>query len=461
MATSNYVCAGFETLASILHNFVLNKKGYYDNHFTREDISKFFSLTCNKFLHSFGQNFRGKKNYDNYAKGEGNLFIKCRNTKFFDNSEFIVDSGGFQISIGLLDKRGTDILFNMYYKFLEDYYQHYDKAFILDVPPGPGCQVFSNFQEVYDFNLKSYMVAANMKEDVRNKIIYIHHFRTPKLWEIYTKILVDNEMFNKFKYHGTGGIVANMSSDTAIPCIIYVLPLIPLINQALKYNYKVLNFHILGGANYRDILFYELFKYHVLKKHGICLNITYDSSGLFKGIMVGRYLHIFDRDNESVRKLDIRSECLDKRFIGTKTIKDVYLESLNNLSTYYGFKKINIQEIYDPNTGTFHDEARVYSLLYALDLYAEVQTFLRVSTPSIYKEYEEQNLEEFSHKIELITRNINNEKITRKQVAKSASVSKSLDMLTNLDEDYCKHIVSKFLSKDEFIDLMGCGTMKI
>ena len=33
---------------------------------------------------------------------------------------------------------------------------------------------------------------------LNDKIIYIEHFRTPKLWNIYTKILDENNLFDKF-----------------------------------------------------------------------------------------------------------------------------------------------------------------------------------------------------------------------------------------------------------------------
>jgi hypothetical protein len=31
-------------------------------------------------------------------------------------------------------------------------------------------------------------------------------------------------------------------------------------------------------------------------------------------------------------------------------------------------------------------------------------------------------------------------------------------MLMNLDENYCEHIVNKFLSKDEFVNLTNIGS---
>src|SRR4030043_292166 len=189
---SNYVCAGFETLSSIADRFIKSKN--FDNHFTREDINRFFSNTCNKFLHSFGQNFRGKNNYKNYKKSEANLFSKCRDTGLFNESVFFTDSGGFQASIGLLNKNEFSTLYNLYYEFLQEYPDVYDKAFILDPVPGPGCLLFDTIDDVERMNNKSYLTALSMPKELRDKIIYIHHFRTPKLWDIFTKLLVENDM---------------------------------------------------------------------------------------------------------------------------------------------------------------------------------------------------------------------------------------------------------------------------
>ena len=63
---SSYTVAGAETLMTIIDNFMLNKKNDFDNHFTRDEISNFFGQVCNRFLHSYGQNFRGKKEYKTY-----------------------------------------------------------------------------------------------------------------------------------------------------------------------------------------------------------------------------------------------------------------------------------------------------------------------------------------------------------------------------------------------------------
>jgi hypothetical protein len=454
---SGYTVAGVETLMTIIDNFMLNKKNDFEDHFTREDISNFFNQVCSRYLHSFGQNFRGKKNYSDYNKREANLYTKIRQSKFFDSSNLIVDSGGFQISVGLLTEQESNILFEKYYQFLVDYNDVYDQAFILDIPPGPGCEIFKNFDQIYEKNLNSYLTAANLPDEIRKKIIYIHHFRTPKLWNIYTKILRDNDLYSKFDLFGTGGIVATSAGDSEIPCIIYVIPLIPLLNETIKHKRNKLDFHVLGGATYRDLFFYELFKYHVKKVHNIELNITYDSSGLFKGLMIGRYFCTLDSENK-IRKVDIKNNNLDKRFKDELKIIDVCKKVCDLLSTKYGFKQLQITDsIYSPVTGTFYEPVKVYLMLYMLEFYLEIELLMKEKVSQIYPLYQSENIENFISKCEQVTRDLNQGKISRKQTSKSNSIIKSLDMLTNLDEDYCKHIVDRFLSKDEFINLTKEG----
>ena len=460
MIQSGYVLAGYETLATIMDNFMLGKRGRWNDNFSRDDISKFLAGTCSGFLHSYGQDFFGKKKYGKYSQKEADLYIKCRKMGIFDNCNLIADSGGFQISIGKLTRRESKLLFQMYYEWLKDYYEVYDRAFILDIPPGPGCEIFHDFYDVYKWNLDSYLVARDLPDHVRKKVVYIHHFRTPKLWEIYTKIMRDNDLFSYFEYHGTGGIVANMSGDMAIPCIIYVLPLVPLINEAIKHNRDYLNFHILGGGSFRDVFFYELFKILVKDKHGIKLNITYDSSMSWKQVMRARFIHVEDPEGY-IRKMSVKTLDLHIQFFGKQNIGDfkeyttieMYEKILNEIANKYGFKPITIDGVYSEETNTFHEDIKVYSILYTLHLYSYIQEKMRQVAKNIYPLYKAGEQEDFYDACFEATRHLNQGKLTKKQQTKTHSISRSLDMLSNLDEDYCQYLVNKFLAKDEFVDL--------
>jgi hypothetical protein len=454
MAESGYVLAGCETLFTILNNFsIRNTKNRFEDHFTPKQVSDFLSSKCHGFLHSFGQNFSGKRSYAKYIDNEASIFEFIRDSGFGDDCILKIDSGGFQASVGRIDKSETQLLIDLYYQFVRDKHEVFDRAFILDLPPGPGCTLFDSFDDIYTKNLETYNIAKNLPDEARKKIVYIHHFRTPKLWDIYTDILNQDGMFEAFDYFGTGGIVANMASDVSIPCIIYVLPLIPILKKAIEAGRDKLKFHILGGSNFRDILFYELFQKHVKVQHGIELEMTFDSSGLYKGLMIGRYF--YHVDNGIIKKVDIRSPNLDKRYNFNKNVIDIYDDVISELSIRNNFKPIpiNMNTVYDDETGTFFEEVKVYTMFCMLDRFAQVQQLMKSKVEEIYSLYENGDLEEFNKRIELITRNINAGKITKKQKAKSTSIIRSLDMLTALDTDNCKYIVDKCLAKDEFMEL--------
>lgn len=455
MSDSNYVLAGFETLATYFKNFsIRNMQNNWDDNFTPAIISAFLSQTCHGFLHSFGQNFTGKKKYDNYVATEAAMFRECRSYGIFENCNFICDSGGFQASIGRIDEHETDNLVNLYHEFLENEHDCIDKAFVLDLPPGPGCKLFKNFDDVYYGNERTYNLAKNLPKEARDKMIYIHHFRTPKLWDIFTDLLNSDGMFDAFQHFGTGGIVANSGSDTQIPCIIYVLPLIPVLKKAKEAGRKELDFHILGGANFRDIFFYEMFSKVVKETHDIELRISYDSSGVFKGLMRGRTMYILD-DEDVVRKIDMRSACLDKRYHPNSNIKiqDIVENKVNYMADRFNFKHLDPFNIYDKELGTFPDNFRMYAAMLVLRTYADVQLLLRRKAAEIYPIFQSGDLQEFTQQCLTVTQNVNQGKITRKQKAKTNSLINSINMLINLDEDYCKYIVNKHLAKDEFTEL--------
>lgn len=280
---------------------------------------------------------------------------------------------------------------------------------------------------------------------------YIHHFRTPKLWEIFKKLLKDEDLFSQFNYHATGGIVANQASDVQVPYIIYILPLIPLINEALKHNRSTLHFHILGGAGYRDVLFYEFFRKLVYKEHGLDLQISYDSSGIFKGLMIGRNVYVFE--NGVIRKINLRERFLETKYKKVETINELMKRTVNDMANRHGFKELNFSSIYSEDSGTFHREVQVYLMLHMLDLYSSITNFVKKKVNEIYPLYEAGELDIFSSEVRDLVADLNGEKRTKKQMVKANSLINSLNLLKELDEDKCEQLVTKFLAKDEFSEL--------
>ena len=158
-------------------------------------------------------------------------------------------------------------------------------------------------------------------------------------------------------------------------------------------------------------------------------------------------------DGTVFKKVDLRSTVLNRRFKNELKVVDIYRSELNKLADKYNFKNIPMEEVYNKEAGTFFEEVKVYSMLYMLDQFAVLQNMLKDIAVKIYPIYESGNIELFTKNIIETTKMLNGGRITRKQKVKSNSVVKSLDMLGSLDEEYCKHIVTKFLSKDEFVGL--------
>ena len=457
---SGYVCAGFESLSNLLHRFMIGQsttlESRFDNHFTRDDVSNMLSQVITGFLHSFGQDFPGRKKLHKYVDKEYKVYQLLHEERFLNKNRIYVDSGGFQASIGQISKAETEALVVLYHEFLHKAHHLIDRCFILDLPPGPDCVIFDTWKDVYDWNNRTYNMAADLPDEIRNKIIYVHHFRTPMQWKIFKRIKDENNLFNKFQYYATGGIVSNLKGDAITPCILYVLPLVVLLNDCLKYNRKKLEFHILGGANFRDMLFYEMFTKHIKEVHDIDMEITFDSSGLFKSLMQGRTIYIYDEHSNTIKKTDIRSNKMNMRFYSSDTtLKEYLLYKLNSMAEKFNFKSLSyLDSIYTDETNTLWDEVRAYLMLYMLDFYSEVQTLIRDYVyGGVYELYKNGEIGAFNASNINFTTYLSGGKKTKKQTIKTTMLAKSLDILTNLDEDYCDYLVNTFLIKDEIMKL--------
>jgi len=444
---SNYTLAGCETFANYVR---------LQDYLTPEEVANFLTPDCRWYLHSFGQDFKGK--YDKHVAHELRTIERC--LKLYKDCEIVIDSGGFQISINKIPRRDIPRFQDLFYdEFLLQYYKLITRAFVMDMPPGPGCEVFKNFQDMYEWNLQSYLRAASLPQEIRDIMIYIHHFRTPQLWLLYTKIMREYDLFDKFLFHGTGGLVANQSTDTQTPQILLIFPLVQLLNEAKRCGRNYLEYHVLGNATYRDVLFYHLIEQHVKECHDIDLTISFDSSGLYKGIMRGRHIIIMDDDHRAV-KVDLREAKLDNRCQRSISFRDKFVNAIREMCQDTGLRlppEDMLHEIYywkeekkKKPTRTLHPVMRLYIGILYLYNYSKANKQFKPIANDLYQLYKDDHIEQFNMELMQLTRAINFGKITRKQKKKTEGIVSTLNLLRSLDEDHCFHLVNKYLGKDEF-----------
>ena len=450
---SNYVGVNPVTIWELIKNHFPAMKADNDTYFSKNDLVSFFEQYCNLFLLSFGVvwtrlNAASQDWYGKYNQNFGETVARVRTAEFFNSPRIhiILDSGGYQVAEGRIDQAGMMHLEKMYYSFIEEYFHLYNRAFILDFPPGPKSVAFSNFEEVYRHNLRSYLRAASLPGAIRDGIIYVHHVRTPELHEIFTKILRENDLFGSFSHYATGSIASNYASDTKTPYFIYALPLVQLLNDAIKSKRKEFSYHVLGGANLRDAFTYEFVRYHIQKKHGVTVNITFDGTNSLNPFL-GRSFPVLGGQNVLYSARSTQFKRVDDNGRAIDRIN----EELGRFSRAVDFKEIQVSYRED---GNWSYETSLYLLLYSMYVYKQIEIASIQKAEELYPIYESGDYAEFNRKIELVFRKLNAGKITRKHKAKFHALARTLDLLTTLDEDHCKYIITHYLGRTEFRDLV-------
>lgn len=461
LKSANYVLAGIDTFVGLQGAFI---DKYQKDHYDDIKLDNFLQNTVNKFLYSFGSflNYKSKTFKENYSEKIIAEISRMISRPFMKNTKLYIDSGGFQIAMGALTTDKMPEYIKVYHEFLKNNYQTFSHAFHLDIPPGPGsADIFQSYKQIEDLNRLSYQTTSKLPKEIKDKMIYIHHFRTPSLFDMYSKFLWNEDLADGFSYFGTGGIVAAAATDMVIPVIIYCIPLSSILKYAIQKKITSFKFHVLGGANYIDVIYHKLFSYHIKKVHNIDVQITYDSSSIFKGLAQGRIIPVF-KEGGILDKMDIRSVVLHQKFEKDVTIEDKLYLILNEMSKTYNFKELSKVDdpIYDTESGTFSRSTYMYLFCYMLYMYKQMEIVADQFVKELYLSFENGKFEEFDQKFFDMYRKFNGGRSSRKQKAKSYSVYKSLQILTNLDEEYNRNLISKFMSADDVSGMVGGGVLK-
>jgi len=465
--SGQYVVAGVDTFVDLISKYidVHDKK----QHFTEESYADFLSHTISKYLFSYGTglSYKTKKISKNHKEKIARSVHKINDRQFMKDTHLYMDSGGFQVSMGAIETKSMPKFITDYHQFLEEEKDKYRWGFCLDLPPGPGSEdIFDSYQQIEDLNRLSYQASDNLPKDVRDKVIYIHHFRTPSLYKTWSKFLFDENLGHDYEYYGTGGIVANLSSDITIPVIIYTIPLSSILRYIKSQNRTSFKFHILGGANFADVFYHKLFTHHIKQYHNVDVEITYDSSAIFKGLAIGRYIPVLQKNGNLV-KMDLRSNNLHLQFDGAPINDKVYI-IMNEMADKYGFKRLDqeTEPIYDPiprgktDAITFDRGVHMYLMAHILNTYRQMEILSDAVVENIYPMYQSGEIELFDQACIEFTRKLNQGKCTRKQKAKTYSLYKSLKLIENLDEDYNEYLVNKFMQSGDISSMSGAGTIK-
>jgi len=457
----NYISCGADSIISIFGRSYEDCEQYG---LTPEVTCEYLNNTTNKFLYSYGSglNYKTKKISKKYSESFKKVIDNMRGPVTYNKSKIYIDSGGFQIANGAINTCDMPKFIDMYYSDIMKNIDSIDHAFILDIPPGPNsAEIFTSYDQIEELNRLSYQKCKEIipADIIRDKMIYVHHFRTPNLMRIWNKLLWEERMAEGYNYFAVGGIVANLSTSHAIPVSMISMPLVNIIRYIKSRNMKSFKFHILGGAQFTEVFLYKLFEKHIKEVHDIDIDITYDSSMIFKGLSMGRMCYLFDH-NEDLRKTQIKSNLLHLKF-DDRLLEQAVMDRLNDIADISGCSKLNLTDhpIYDPETNTFTKIVQMYLFMHCFDLYKTVEKKCIDHIDNIYDLYRNDDIVEFKEECLNMLSHLTDGKRTKKQSIKANSIKTTLDLLTSLDNEWSEYLINKHTIYDD-INNFDTGILK-
>ena len=437
---SNFINSAIPSLISHIESLLK----YNSDHVDKSQIENLLNDYIDKYLSTIGIALtKGEAITPHIVKRYGRIFKKIKSKSYFKNIELTIDSGGYQIQNGFMNKQDVYKYIDIYYNnFLPNYYNNLDYAFMVDIAPGINYQIFDNYDEMLSMNKYSYEMASKLPEDIRKKLIYIHHFRTKQINDVYMK-LYDSGMFNGFYNFSTGGLI-NTNKTFTEPVILFAIPLIPVLTHIIKSKIKKFRYHALGIGSYKDIIIHRMLEYHIKETYDIDIEITYDSSTVFKTLAVSRFIYYPDIETKTISKMFVREQDMDNYFLNNKTTKELLIETLNKTVDKYGMKLIENSNIYSKE-GTISNVIYTYGYFQMMKLYKLIDEWSIEFVKNNYHLYKSGDFAEFSKNISDFLNKLNSNNPTRSTFNRQSALINTLDMIKSLDINYYNYCINTYI----------------
>ena len=306
-----YILAGYNTLAPRYNELC-------ETHPLGNLISQKFSRIIDGHLQTFALDANAINKINTLEDATAytdkvSKFIESLHTDAKDfKNRFYVDSGGYQISIDLVDESKYKNMIDAYKIFLEKNEMLYDRAFSLDFIPATLKTL--TVDDLIRFNR---MGLVEDMPQLSDKIVKIFHFITPGCVNMYEQIFFQNDNARTGReYWSVGGLVAFDRTEGKLFTFPYILAFSHIYNL---YNKKYgslgkptyIEFHLLGVSSHNDVIVAKFLEKAAQLLLGIKVVVTHDSSRLFKAIVRGKEITYFDIKNLSLVNISYKSNELD------------------------------------------------------------------------------------------------------------------------------------------------------
>lgn len=434
---NGHIPAGFDTYLEIINRYI-DESDYYN-------INKHFKNNISGVMSCFGTSVMKSKNFNKALDKYIIQLNKFKTDPITKDIDLIIDSGGYQIISGQYTKTEIDWMIDNYYKFLEDNLDLFDRAFILDLPINENC--FNSYDELYEYNLKSYKKASELPKKVRDKIIYVHHFTSPKNNNIFESIFNQVDAMNKFKNFAVGG-VARRSSTYKHYINNFTIPIVFYIRKVLEHNLKSIRIHFLGADNPDVILFYKLAEVIIKEKYDIELEITYDSA-IFISLAKGKNFK-YVKGND-IKLLKFFSKYIDMNEGRDKNVKEEIINRLNDFAEDIKITKLpEDTEIYiDDNMNQLVISYMLIHNSYFMD---KLSSILHKQSVKLYNHYKEDNPYLFNEVCFDTVKNLRFGKVSRYAKMLINNLYGIVDILDKLDYNKTNILINNQIKYENYFN---------
>jgi hypothetical protein len=317
--------------------------------------------------------------------------------------------------------------------------------------------LFETAAEMYEFNRQSYEEAAALPDEAREKIRAVVHFRGPRVFRVWRKIVFEDGLAAKFSHFSTGGL-ANSSGVKKLPVIPFSIPLVPVAAYMKAQGRTQFDFHVLGQARPVDIISMSLIEEHVRAVHGVNVHFTHDATTPIKEAAFGQKMMLVDERTLTVRSATLDRDSSHLYFDDGRSAVDAFYDLINYDLAPYGIGP------FDSENHLFRTEAGgdlsvlAYTLMTLNGIYNRTKLWRWASgiTRACYPIYQSGDKAQFEARLVDIVGNVIHWERRSSAVRQYAkALAATLDLLTGLDVDYADSLVCTRLIAEEHPLLKG------
>ncbi len=444
----HFICARVDGIAGYVERVKRCYPGYLDDN----AVSRYFRRTCPQFLVSMGSVMEkgrpiNRRTFDKFRS----LVRWLRNRPYLCDTELTIDNGGYQVQQGFMTAAEIPAFTQRFYDLITYSALSIDWTFTLDLAPGK-VNIFESEAQLTHLNDLSYSLASRLPEAVRSRVIYIEHFRTLELLRVWEN-LHRKELAGEFFNFGTGGLASSRKRKKP-PCIDYVIPLIRALRDARARGLREFRYHVLGASQFQYLLAHSLFERHIREVHGIEVCITCDSTIVFSKFATSYAVPVVDLATSSLHDISLRSVDLNAITPCGMTNLAEFAYNTRVVLEPYGMKALAPEYglIYRPGPegDILTPLAYMYGLLLYINNFHVVERWCRSAVERLYPVFLEGRQDLFLTELAAVLSRITESVPTPRRIQTTADMARrilhSLHMLSNLDWDYAKFIVDRYLN---------------